>query len=104
MDRTCKSIIKYLKTQPDHSLMYYDEPDIMKNEMIFYDAVRYMEKLGYLEYISNQDGYHLGIHLSHTGDNILHYTFAHIRDEFIRSVALPIIVAIVTTLVVNWLL
>lgn len=67
MDKTSKKIIKYLKSQPSNSLYYFDEPyislDIDEDE--FFRCVRYLEENNYVNFISNQNGHHLGIQLTH---------------------------------------
>ncbi|MBP5383527.1 MAG: hypothetical protein J6Y57_00970 [Lachnospiraceae bacterium] len=66
MTKICKQIIHVLKSSPDHSLLYWDRDESMfPDQTEFFDAVRYLESKGLVEFIHNQDGVHLGIHATH---------------------------------------
>ena len=67
MDKTSKKIINYLKSQPNNQLFYFDEPysSLKIDEEEFFRCVRYLEKNNLIEFISNQNGLHLGIQLTH---------------------------------------
>lgn len=67
MDSTCKKILKLFHDNPDIYVMYYDNPyekmNISSDE--FFRAVRYLKDQELIEYITNQDGAHIGITASH---------------------------------------
>lgn len=67
MDKTSKKIIKFMKKNPDNFIFYSSEPykklDISSRE--FFRAVQYLESLELVQYVTNQDGRHLGITLTH---------------------------------------
>ena len=67
MDCTSKKIITFMKQSPDTALYYYNDPyeDIGISEDEFYRCVRYLSSKNLIEYVSNQNGDHLGIVLSH---------------------------------------
>ena len=68
MDKTSKSILNYMKENPDTYLMYCDDPynifDISEDE--FFRCVQYLAGKGLIQFIANQDDTHIGVALTHT--------------------------------------
>lgn len=100
MDKTSKTILKYMKAHPDVYLMYYDEPyqllGISEDE--FFRCVRYLADKELIQFVTNQDDRHIGIALSH----IAVHSAAIKRDAFFswlfHTFLGGVIVGVVTTL------
>lgn len=81
MDKKSRLIINTLKNAPYKYIFYSEIPESILKEMTdddFFAAVRYLEKEGFIEFISNQNNTHIGVTLSHLGRNsreILFNTF-----------------------------
>lgn len=82
MDKTSRKILKKLKQSPDFTLWYYDDPyvDLEMSDQEFFRCVRYLNSLGLIEFVENQNGVHMGIILSHTA---LHSSELK-RDSFLN--------------------
>lgn len=67
MDKSSKRIINYLKKRPDYMIFYSDidceELNLSEDE--FFRCVRYLASIDMIDYLSNQDGVHLGVQLTH---------------------------------------
>lgn len=67
MDKTSKKVLDILAHSPEKRLLYfhvdYESSGLTKDE--FFRCVRYLADTGMVEYISNQDGLHIGVQLTH---------------------------------------
>jgi len=67
MDKTSEKIINLLMHSPNNTLMYLDEPykELGISDDEFFRCVRHLENINLVDFISNQNGKHLGIQLTH---------------------------------------
>lgn len=75
MDDTCKTILDFLRNQPEYECPYYDEQfeNACTSMNLDYDiadaAVSYLVDEGYIDYLRSQNGSLMGISLSYKGIN-----------------------------------
>ena len=67
MDAYSEKILTALRSCDDYELFYEDAEKQFPDTADFFNAVRYLKSHGLIRYIKNQDGFHLGIHLTHYG-------------------------------------
>lgn len=99
LDKTSKCFLNYLEKQPQQRIMYYEDPeypDEIGDKNKFFAVIRYLEGLGYLEFIKNQHGTHMGVCLSHTGIHRKEYSWIAVKEyllnKWIEIIALVIAV------------
>ena len=66
MTKMCKEILNHLRHSADHTFLYWDlDNSPFEDQNEFFDAVRYLESQGLVEYVATSGGQHIGIHASH---------------------------------------
>lgn len=106
MDKTSKHIIKYLKSQDECLLFFYDEPFNALNieEDEFYRCIRYLVKKDLVEYIHNQDNIQIGVVLTHNAVHSASVKFDSFKSWFFHTYIGGIITGITSTLLIELLL
>ena len=100
LDKTSKKFLRFLDTCPDNTFVYGNGfPEELGKEDDIFATIRYLEKLGYVEIITNQRQRHIGVRLSHIAINRKEFS----RNKFLRfilnSFIIPLIVAILTSII-----
>jgi len=109
MTKMCKEILETLKNTPEHTLYYFDLDDckIFTDETEFFDAVRYLESQGLIEYVSGKNGNHLGIHASHVAMHPIQlgkHSFLHwLFRDYLGGVIIGITTTLATEFALYWL-
>jgi hypothetical protein len=87
LDKTSKKVIKFLKSQPDCTYMYFNDlpEDFPIDETAFFASIRYLENNGFVETVHSQEGTSLGICLSHTGLHKREFNFIAVKIFFINN-------------------
>ena len=102
MDKTSKRILDCLSKAPDYTIFYYDDwPDEISDidDTVIFAAIRYLTKKELCEICRNQHGTSIGVCLSHEGIHQDEFIKIRRREFLYNSVAVPIIVALLTTLI-----
>lgn len=101
MDKTSKRILDCLSKAPDHTIFYYNDwPDEISDidEDVIFAAIRYLIKKELCERCTNQNGQSIGVCLSHEGIHRSEFFRIRMREFLYNSIAVPVIVALLTTL------
>lgn len=102
MDKTSKRIIDCLSKSPSYTIFYYNDwPDEISDidEDEIFAAIRYLIGKGLCERCTNQNGQSIGVCLSHEGIHYKEFAKIHRREFICNSIAIPIVVALLTTLI-----
>ena len=107
MDNSCKKILKLFDNNPDRYVMYdddlYQQVGLLSEDE-FYRAVRYLESEGLIEYITNQNGAHLGFVLSHKYVHRKRIRFDSFVDWFFHSYIGGVLTGVTTTVLAELIL
>jgi len=108
VDRSCHTVLSFIKRQfPkfDGYWLFLDfYPDCSSgtglSEHRVMACVRELEKRGYIRYGTDQHGNVVGFELEAKGYHARYYHWAAVRDFLVKSVLVPIIVSVITTILV----
>lgn len=95
IDKKSKDLINFLSKCPEHQFLYcYDYPDNFGEPDEFFATVRYLEGMGMVEIITNQQGNHIGVRLSHIAMNQKEFkrlsAIEYLKNNWIAILALII--------------
>ena len=107
MDKTSKKIIHCLKEISEPKILFYfnDPYELLGiNEDEFFRCVRYLASIGSIEYVSNQNGVHIGITLSHQSVHSKSIKWDSFKSWFLSSFAGGVVTGVCSTLLAELLL
>lgn len=99
LDKTSKKFLRFLDTCPDSTFLYSNGfPEELGKEDDIFATIRYLEKLGYVEIITNQRQRHIGVRLSNVGLHRQEFTCLKLRHFLIYNLIaiISLIIAILS--------